>query len=66
MPPSQWSQRVLLVGSHPSLCSQDLSRARKVRWSHGHTWRGGCMELMADSCGLVLRWVAAGLEAGWG
>lgn len=47
-------QRVLLVGSHPTLGDWDLSRAWKLKWSDGHVWRG-CLELPADIAGIEFK-----------
>lgn len=52
--PTKPGQRVLLVGSHPSLGDWDLSRAWKLKWSDGHVWRG-CLELPADIAGIEFK-----------
>lgn len=57
-------QRVLLVGSHPTLGGWDLSKAWKLKWSDGHIWRG-CLELPADIRALEFK-VGAAERGGWG
>lgn len=42
-------QRVVVVGSHPTLGSWDVSKAWKLKWSDGHIWKG-VLELPAGMC----------------